>query len=266
MFEEITKSIKAHLYDRTSSPLLGAFLFSWLIWNFKFIMLIFSSESIDVKYDILESQLYTDHLHYLYYWLITPFITSVIFLYVYPFPAKWVFKFTRKRQQQLKELRQSIDDEELLDNKESRKLKREVYELEQSFDAVVKKKDEELKILYSDLKDADEMKTKYLQNIQKLEEKLTLKIDGLTTEDTTYNERKHKEIEIKILRLIAANRGKIYEHDLITKLGVEELKYTYHRDELIKLSQINKVESGNGSYFIILLQKGKERLIDENLL
>ena len=35
MLEEISKSIRADLYERASSPLLGAFLTSWLIWNWK---------------------------------------------------------------------------------------------------------------------------------------------------------------------------------------------------------------------------------------
>jgi hypothetical protein len=44
MFDDAIKSIRAELYERVASPLLGSFIVSWLIWNYRLILLIFFDE------------------------------------------------------------------------------------------------------------------------------------------------------------------------------------------------------------------------------
>jgi hypothetical protein len=48
--EDIIKSIKAFLYDRSSSPLFGAFIISWMAWNYRLLMLVLSDTEIDKKF------------------------------------------------------------------------------------------------------------------------------------------------------------------------------------------------------------------------
>lgn len=42
--QDIINSFKAHLYERTSSPLIGSFLFYWFICNYKLVMVILDGD------------------------------------------------------------------------------------------------------------------------------------------------------------------------------------------------------------------------------
>ena len=40
--QDIFISIKAYLYERAASPLTGAFAVSWVVWNYRFFVVLFS--------------------------------------------------------------------------------------------------------------------------------------------------------------------------------------------------------------------------------
>lgn len=41
---DIFKSLKAYLYDRSVSPLTGAFIMSWSVWNYRVFLTIFAGK------------------------------------------------------------------------------------------------------------------------------------------------------------------------------------------------------------------------------
>ena len=45
---DIIKSIKAYLYDRAASPLIGAYITAWSIWNYRVFIIIFT-DAVDFK-------------------------------------------------------------------------------------------------------------------------------------------------------------------------------------------------------------------------
>ncbi len=49
MLEEFSKTVKAQLYERANSPLIGSFLIAWCIWNHRFIMVLLSELSFQEK-------------------------------------------------------------------------------------------------------------------------------------------------------------------------------------------------------------------------
>ena len=58
MIEDISKSIKANMYERATSPLFGAFAISWAIWNYKTILAILSSMTVKEKVSYIENEIY----------------------------------------------------------------------------------------------------------------------------------------------------------------------------------------------------------------
>ena len=58
MWGELSKSVKAVLYDRISSPLLGTFAVSWVLWNHRFITVLLSNMEPIEKFKVVDTVLY----------------------------------------------------------------------------------------------------------------------------------------------------------------------------------------------------------------
>lgn len=170
MIADVLTSIKAYLYDRTSSPLLGAFATSLALWNFKILMLFFSKTPYAVKVweiDFFYSQPFfpsIDGLSWVTnYWMclyLMPLATSLFYIYVFPWFSHRVFEFSynkqialnnKKKEMQGSELISMEEKEELLAsierlNVESRanalKLREEVSKLENQLDSVISEREE----------------------------------------------------------------------------------------------------------------------------
>ncbi|MGR5148545.1 hypothetical protein ACQKP8_18590 [Photobacterium alginatilyticum] len=102
-FIELWNSILSQLKDKLSSPLLAPFLFSWFAFNHEFLIVFFGDGSIGKKVGYLHTELYKSISAFGYtldyqplvklsYWLIIPLTSSLIFLLLYPFIAKFAIK------------------------------------------------------------------------------------------------------------------------------------------------------------------------------
>ncbi|CCN33408.1 hypothetical protein VIBNISO65_970036 [Vibrio nigripulchritudo SO65] len=169
MLEDTITSIKAYLYDKTSSPLLGAMAISLFVWNFKIVMLFFSNISYAAK--VWEMDMYystsffsIEALSWLSnYWMciyVLPVLSSIFYIYVFPWFSHKVFEHSYNKQIALnnkkKELQGSevitVEDKaELLErfeklNLERRELKakhaREIEERESQISSLINEKQE----------------------------------------------------------------------------------------------------------------------------
>ncbi len=152
MFEDISKSIKATLYERTTSPLFGGFTISWSIWNYKTILVILSYMKVDEKITYIESNIYgQDWLWTSLQLSVFPLITALAFIYGYPIPARLVYEYSHKQQKKLKEVRQEIDDETPLTKAESLKIRTNQRKLQNDHDEELNKKDIEISNLTKEM-------------------------------------------------------------------------------------------------------------------
>ncbi|WP_024873564.1 hypothetical protein [Tolumonas lignilytica] len=127
--EDIIKSIKAFLYDRSSSPLFGAYIISWIISNYKFFIIAISDVKPQVKISLI-SEIYDQHYalysftisHRLIDGFICPAFLTVLYIYIYPMLAVPVYEYSLQRQKRLREIKQKNDDNRLLSVAESREL------------------------------------------------------------------------------------------------------------------------------------------------
>lgn len=98
MFKELLPSIKNHLDDRMSNPVLGTFSLSWILLNWKvFLILIFSTKSIEDKILHIESNL-VNWMTML--WL--PLIFTVGYLFLLPWILLGIQIFQEKANGQRK--------------------------------------------------------------------------------------------------------------------------------------------------------------------
>lgn len=121
MLEDLTKDIKAQFYDRARSPLFGAFAFSWASWNFKAVIIFFSGATLDDKFSHLEG-LYPTGTESFTTGFIYPAFTAILFILLYPFAAKWAYKYWHKQHIQIKKIQQEIEDETPMPQKDANKL------------------------------------------------------------------------------------------------------------------------------------------------
>ncbi|MFT3955643.1 MAG: hypothetical protein QM722_15030 [Piscinibacter sp.] len=181
MFADVINSIKATLYDRTSSPLFGAFALSWAGWNFRLLLVFFSEGNYAEKLIYVTGILYRDELAYFLSFLLYPLATAVIVIYAYPIPARKVYEYTARQQKKLRELRQAIEGDELISVEEARNLRQSHIELQLQFDAQFKRMKEERDALQLALTGANQEKTNLNVHLTNLD-KVTKERDTLVKE------------------------------------------------------------------------------------
>lgn len=169
MFSEVLNSIKAYLYDKAASPLLGSLAISLALWNFKILMLFFSGTSYAVKVwemDYFYSQPFflVDGLSWLTnYWMcvyILPVLTALFYIYVFPRFSHKVFEYSYNKQIDLNNKKKQLQESELITEEEKRellsrieslniehraaviKLRQEISELESQLDTVINEREE----------------------------------------------------------------------------------------------------------------------------
>lgn len=140
--QDIFTSIKAYLYDRMVSPLIGAFIVGWSVWNYRFFVVMFSAglptptdkfEAIDLLFGP-----YTFTIGDASFWIsgriidgaLVPAVIALIYLYVYPLLAKPVYAHSLKKQKELRAIKQAQDDQRLLSVEESRELYRRLAQMQ----------------------------------------------------------------------------------------------------------------------------------------
>lgn len=144
MFADLVKTVKVQLYERVSSPLVGAFIISWCLWNYKFLLVIIDETKIENKLFIIDSILYPTWLAYGYWNFLGPLATALLMIYLYPIPARKVFEHSRKQQLELKKIQQNIENDTPMTLEEGRAIRQEALKLEIEFHSQLKKKDEEI--------------------------------------------------------------------------------------------------------------------------
>lgn len=127
MIDEIMKSAKDSLLDRLSNPLLGSFILSWCLWNYKFLVILFSAASVTTTFKLVDSTAFPDTYTVFTQGLAFPMLTAMAYIFIYPYPAKFVYGFTGRRQREINELRRLIDNETPLTLEESRAIRAESF-------------------------------------------------------------------------------------------------------------------------------------------
>ncbi|HIF9255746.1 TPA: hypothetical protein ACX6Q6_002742 [Photobacterium damselae] len=257
MIADAMTSIKAYLYEKAVSPLLGSLIISWCAWNYKFLLMLVSGLSFPDKLRYINI-LYTDD--YLFYGqgIIFPFITSMVYLFVFPFPAKWVYQFSLKRQQVLNELKNKVQENELLTLEQSKAIRNQLAETEKHFEDLVERKE---RALEARDKEISELRT--LLKSENNESMSKAKADKTSEDKTSEDKATHQtndtfgtkvqewlrigvlndpkttdEFYANILIRIYKNGGTMRRDELVSGF-VNKTKGTYYLDDLTRKNIIS---------------------------
>lgn len=150
--DDLIKSLKAHLYDRVSSPLFFSFSVSWLLWNYRLVLLFFAT---DLKYqqkiNVIDLDLYPTHEAMLFRGLALPLISALVYLFIYPYPAKFVFRHIQLQQKELKQIQQGIEDDTPITQEEARSLRKSLRDADRESDKVLAEREKTIQSLQSEL-------------------------------------------------------------------------------------------------------------------
>lgn len=95
--KDLWASLVASITERSTNPLTGAFAVSWAAWNYKFFVLLFSDLSPAKTFAGIQ-ELYADPLDRLLSGFAFPFVTALLYVFVYPYLTGWLVPWYRQRQ------------------------------------------------------------------------------------------------------------------------------------------------------------------------
>lgn len=165
MLDDLTKEIKAQLYERVKSPLFGAFAFSWMIWNYRVLLALVSDLKFPEKMQYIDKT-YPTAWDLSLHGVLGPLVSAVLFLWLYPYPARWMYSYWATQQKKLKEVQQSIEDETPLTRDEARVLRGVALDQARDFEsrlAGLQATNEELKVRIGILNEENARLDKELQ-------------------------------------------------------------------------------------------------------
>ena len=139
--QDIFISIKAYLYERAASPLTGAFAVSWVVWNYRFFVVLFSDglSTPSSKFAAIDQLFDVDKLPFgeclwpcigpLVHGLLMPAAIALFYLFIYPVMAQPVYQYSLVKQRQLTLIKQKHESETLLTAEQSRNILREIAQI-----------------------------------------------------------------------------------------------------------------------------------------
>lgn len=248
MFDDLSKSIKAQLYERVSSPLLGSFAISWVAWNYRFVLTLISSLPLNEKLAFIDTHIFPSYTQVLLQGGLYPLGTALLLIFVYPIPAKFVYAYWKKRQRDLKEVQQKIDDETPLSREEARQIRREALQTALEYDKEIESKSVEiarLKDLIDGLQQADDAKPAVQVKTEPVLPTQAYEIDDAQAAMLDEVARASDGIAKQILlgrtpgdKVVAEyNLGELHQRDLVT------MTYrTGSRDYLVKATHAGRAQ------------------------
>lgn len=127
--DNILEKLKAHMYERASSPLLMVFMFSWITWNIRTLIVLFGRGEIKDKLDFI-SKLYPEIWSYFCQGVLFPLASAAAVIFVYPYIARFAFKHWNSQIIEIKKIQQKQDDDKPATMEEIRALRKASLEIE----------------------------------------------------------------------------------------------------------------------------------------
>lgn len=152
MLKELQDSVKARLYDFQSTPFLASVIISWILINHKYLLIYFSNDSLKDKITMLNDYDFSFWICSCAYNVFFPILFGLFYVFVYPKINKYFYDFTLQKRKELKKIKQKIEDETPLSQKEANELMQTNFTLQDEKDELYRK--------YNALKQEYEVKLK----------------------------------------------------------------------------------------------------------
>lgn len=130
MIKDLWNAIRLYIEDRLSSPLLTGFVFAWSIINYRFFLILVSNERFIEKIALIEQYVFPSTDAKLWKGFLYPLAAALTYVLIYPFIDRLIFTAWRWHQHKLIQIRQRIDEERPLSERDRTQLLSRVYGVE----------------------------------------------------------------------------------------------------------------------------------------
>ena len=253
LLDEVTESAKSQFVERMASPLLGSFAISWALWNYKFFVILFSAASVSQTFKLIETLVFPDWWAWVSRGLLLPLSSSLVYLFGYPYPARFVYEATRKHGLAMDELRKKYDGMELLTLEKSRKLRAEIALADAAHKAEIDRLNEiiaDLKGVQSELAKSKLVESEAGLNETQRYELAAMQPDSMLNPNMATKITLPKDVE-RVLNLFAGEDDVLNERLAVDDSGIQELDAKYALGELEKHGFLRRHETTDGPKYAL---------------
>ena len=233
MIEDILKSVRQNTLERLASPLLGSFAVAWCAWNYRFLVILFSDESVTQTFKLIEVVAFPDLRAVCLKGLMLPLASALIYVFLYPYPARFVYRFTLNRQREINSIRKQIEDETPLTREESQRIRDEYREVNRKH-----------------IETIDRL-TQEVARLQQLQPALGTLVDvsKQESEDKPYPDELEPS-QFQLLKVLEIQRGRAAESEIVREAGEKKVKVEFDLGELVRLKLMEKDYSSRDRDFV----------------
>lgn len=264
--DDLIKTMKAQLYDRASSPLIFSFICSWIFWNYRLIVILFSGGKSSEKFAEIEAlpkrfenfTILGQSISPDYYWLwmgfLGPALVTVLYLVVLPYAEEKAFELSSRKAVRMKKIKLETENDTPIGEEERMKLRETIRAAEKIRDEGIesqrKLRAAEIDDLRTQLDLSRTTSTTIEKNLNEKIDNMRLEIDRLKREKSDVEARVVSDNEI-IAKVFSLDEGARKMFDAIARTSdtaTEQLTGTEDQGEqwLKQLLLADLVEVLNG--------------------
>jgi hypothetical protein len=205
---------------------------------------LFSAASVQDTFKLIDTLIFPDHFTLIVRGVLLPALTAAAYIFLYPYPAKIVFEFTRNWQKEINDIRRRIENETPLTLEESRKIRSEVIRIEDKHSSEIDRKN----------RDIDRLK----------EEVASLRSSSFQSEvnSTSKDEGLLEATQFSILQHVERLKSKAPEKTLIQKSPEPQVKVEFDLEVLVQRQFLTRTYSYEvGDYIYGFTHEGRSYLL-----
>jgi hypothetical protein len=198
MLDDFRKSINSVLYERMTSPLFGALLISWCIWNWDILYFLFADrEYYSVFLKVAYAQLKLKNLNHS---VLFPIISAIFIVSIFPLISNAAYWLSLRYESWKYVQKMKVESQQPISIAKSIQLRTEIKNQEELFDKLLEGKNEEITLLKTENLEYQNNVSRLNSEIERLRSSLEQKIintpdkSGTTTTSSSSSTSKNSEI------------------------------------------------------------------------
>lgn len=290
----IFDTLKLFFYDRFSNPLVTSYCISWIIWNYRFFIIVFSGENINSKIFELDEFYNAPTKFFLFKWefldfipayistgAIYPLITALLYIYAVPILSRKVVLYHYSTSNKTKQDILEAQNQQVIKAEEARELTRNAILLEEENNKLKNEHRAQIKALLSEREEnestfqdkisrlttynkrlEDELNTEKKANKKRNEQEFLTEL--VTKQRDSNPEKKLEKLQVDALVEIA-NTQQIGTQSLKSLPSIHHFQKQHIIDSLLDRGYIVAAGRGIAGDYYSATQAGRKYLVENNI-